>query len=98
MLIKPEFHDAMKVSTVVQFLEDKEQFLINLDEMGISDDIKIFIGHENMLEAIQSCTLIAVSYRFSDDLNGIIGILGPMRMQYARNIAALQAIKDDITR
>jgi transcriptional regulator of heat shock response len=96
VLKKPEFGDAYKVSTVVEVLEDRDNFFQMLDRLQIGGDIKVFIGHENVIEAIQSCTLMATAYTIYDEFVGVIGILGPVRMHYSRNIAALNAVKNDI--
>lgn len=96
ILMKPEFHDSVKVSTVVQFLEDREHFIDFLEDVAVDEDIRVFIGRENILEAIQSCSLIAVRYEFNPEMQGVMGILGPTRMNYSRNIAALQAVIEDL--
>ncbi|HID91940.1 TPA: hypothetical protein EYG96_00375 [Candidatus Gracilibacteria bacterium] len=49
-------------------------------------DIELFIGHENILPGIDSCSLIV-----SKTQNGeYFGILGPVRMNYSRNIVAMK--------
>ncbi len=49
-------------------------------------DIELFIGHENILPGIDSCSLIV-----SKTNNGeYFGILGPVRMNYSRNIIAMK--------
>lgn len=97
VLKKPEFGDAYKVSTVVEILEDRDNFFAMLENLEINNNIKVFIGRENVIEAIRSCTLMATTYTIADTFTGVIGILGPVRMQYSRNIAALNAVKKDLT-
>ena len=98
VLKKPEFTDAFKVSTVVEVLEDRDNFHKMLMNMNVDENIKVFIGKENAIEAIQSCTMIATRYTLYGEYSGIIGILGPIRMQYSRNIAALSAVKNDLSK
>ena len=66
----------------------EENFETVLENLDIGEEPKIFLGSENVLPEIQSCALIAVRSQ-----KGFLGILGPMRMNYARNIAALEAAK-----
>ena len=96
VLKKPEFQDSVRVSTVVEILEDKDNFLKFLGGLNLADDIAVFIGRENILQEMKSCTMLATVYKLGKDHDGILGILGPTRMNYARNIAALEAVKKDL--
>ena len=49
----------------------------------------IFIGKENIIPSLQSCTLLASAFDIMGH-KGVIGILGPVRMNFARNILALE--------
>ncbi len=63
-----------------------------LQGMNITEEISLFIGPEIYLEDIRECSLITFRYSILD-FKGIIGILGPMRMPYAKNILALEAAR-----
>lgn len=95
-LRKPEFADSARFSTVVEVLEDQDNFLELLNRLNISGDVTVLIGKENIVEAIQGCSLLATSYYLSEEFQGTIGILGTLRMNYPRNIAALTAIRNDL--
>lgn len=64
-----------------------------LDDAPLSDKIHYFIGDEHLLSQIQSCSLMARRYRVRGHA-GIIGILGPVRMDYAYNTVALDLVTD----
>jgi len=49
-------------------------------------DIELFIGHENILSGIDSCSLLVSKTKDGE----YFGILGPVRMNYSRNIIAMK--------
>ncbi len=87
-LKQPEFSSHSDLASGV-FRVLEENFETVLENLDIGEDPKIFLGSENVLPEIQSCALIVVRTQ-----GGFLGILGPMRMNYARNIAALEAAKN----
>lgn len=93
VLRQPEFAtDNIRASQVVEVLENNDNFRSILDKLDISDSVKTFIGKENILEQIQSCTLMVTSYK-KGGFRGYMGILGPTRMNYSFNRAILEEIK-----
>lgn len=95
-LKKPEFADSARFSTVVEVLEDQDNFLKLLESTGISRDVTVLIGRENILEAIQGCSLLVTHYKIDENYQGAIGILGALRMNYPHNVAAIHAVRDDV--
>lgn len=99
ILQTPEFTSSMEASTVVKVLEDQERFLELLGKLPIDQTVKVFIGEENILPEIQSCSLIATKYDAPSGFgSGVIGILGPKRMNYAFNMSALEHVRDELSR
>lgn len=97
VLRSPEFvSDPEKAAQVVEILEGRERFRRFLDTTEIAPgEVKIFIGEENILEEISSCTLLVTKFK-SVNAEGAFGILGPMRMKYGYNKALIQNIADII--
>ena len=58
--------------------------------MPEGSDPQIFIGSENVIAEIQSCSLIVSRFR-AGKRAGFLGILGPIRMDYAHNIVAVES-------
>ena len=98
MLQTPEFMSSVEASTVVKVLEDQELFLELLAQLPINESVQVFIGEENILPEIQSCSLIATSFMLPGLGRGTIGILGPKRMNYAFNMAAVAHVRDELAR
>lgn len=95
VLKRPEFQDSLKASTVIEILEDKDRFLELLESLQIDRNIRAYIGEENAIPGIQSCTMLVTMYQVGSFI-GAIGILGPVRMRYAYNMKILEAIRGDV--
>lgn len=93
VLKQPEFsHDMVRASEVIEVLEKGGNFVNTLATLEITDQVGVFIGEENILPQIQSCSIIVTRYE-KDGFQGYLGILGPKRMNYAFNIVMLEEIK-----
>jgi transcriptional regulator of heat shock response len=93
VLRQPEFlTDSVRASQVVELLEKHDRFVNLLKDLEIDDTVKAFIGKENILEQIRSCSLIVTEYNV-DGFKGYFGILGPTRMNYAFNTVIIEEIK-----
>lgn len=91
-LRQPEFQQNPMLATgVVEVLENRLSAL--LDHAEIDNNIQFFIGDEHVLPQIQSCSMIVKKYTVRGE-QGVIGILGPMRMDYAYNSVALELVSD----
>ena len=96
ILKTPEFYQSIEAYTVVKILEDKDKLIELLSELPLDEKTRVFIGEENIIEEIQSCSLIVTKFMAPNVGEGVIGILGPKRMNYAFNIAALEQVKGEL--
>ncbi len=91
-LKQPEFQQSPGMASgVVEVLESGLSDL--LEGAELDDTVKAYIGEGNLLPQIQSCSMLVTRYDVRG-MHGAIGILGPMRMDYAYNTAALDLIRD----
>ena len=88
ILKKPEFaSNPVEATRVIESIENELYDI--LSDLEITDEGGIYIGDENILSTFQSCSLLAVPYHYHG-FDGVIGILGSTRMDYAYNMAALK--------
>lgn len=93
VLRQPEFlNDSVRASQVIEVLEKHDRFVTILNELDINETVKAFIGKENILEQIQSCSLMVTKYDV-DGYQGYFGVLGPTRMKYPFNKVIIEEIK-----
>lgn len=93
VLRQPEFlNDTVRASQVIEVLEKHDNFVTVLKKLKIDDTIQSFIGKENFLPQIQSCSLMVTKYELKG-FTGYIGLLGPTRMNYPFNQVILEEVK-----
>ncbi len=93
VLKQPEFsHDSLHASEVFEVLEKRDGFVTTLTTLDIDNKVKAFIGEENIIPKILSCSIIVCKYE-RDGFTGYLGILGPKRMNYAYNMALVEELK-----
>lgn len=96
MLLQPEFRDVQKVTPVLTWLEQKERVLgVFRDDARLK--LRIRIGGENDNEMLQDCSIITATYQVGDSPLGVMGIIGPTRMEYGRVIQLLDAMSKEMT-
>jgi heat-inducible transcriptional repressor len=77
--------DLDRVRQLLDELEGKEEIFRLLDRAREGTAMKIFIGSENELFALSGSSVIAAPYRGRDGkLVGVVGVIGPTRLNYAR--------------
>ncbi len=77
--------DLERVRQLLDELEGKEEIARLLDQARAGAAMKIFIGSENALFALSGSSVIAAPYRGGDGkVVGVVGVIGPTRLNYAR--------------
>ena len=77
--------DLDRVRQLLDELEGKEEIARLLERARAGAAMKIFIGSENELFALSGSSVIAAPWRGHDGkLVGVVGVIGPTRLNYAR--------------
>ncbi len=77
--------DLERVRQLLEELEGKEEIARLLDSARAGQGMKIFIGSENKLFALSGSSVIAAPYRDGEGkVVGVVGVIGPTRLNYAR--------------
>ena len=91
LLRQPEFRDPDKAHEVMSYLSESEH-LLGLPSGGTSGDIEVIIGPENVAEELKDSSVIIARYDAGDNMQGLIGVVGPTRMDYSGVAAKLSYI------
>ena len=94
LLKLPEFRDADKAHELMSFLADSKENL----PMPEEGPMKILIGPENVSEALKDTSVVVASYDIGDDMRGLIGVVGPTRMDYAKVTARLSYFAESLSK
>ena len=77
--------DIERVRQLLDDLENKQSVAELLDLAREAEATRIFIGSENQLFALSGSSVIASPYRDRDGrVVGVVGVIGPTRLNYAR--------------
>ncbi len=96
LLEHPEFRDIDKAQKVLQYLSDDNE-LLKLPTPEASGSVKITIGSENLAEELKDSSVVVAKYNAGDNLQGIIGVVGPTRMDYPKVAARLSYIAQGLS-
>ncbi len=94
----PEFEDFHKVQALLETLEHGYSLLNWLQESLSGKGVVVRIGSENEVPSAKEYSLVASSYGIDGDNLGTVGIIGPTRMDYARAMAAVEYIADNLSK
>ncbi|HPN96674.1 MAG TPA: DeoR family transcriptional regulator [Candidatus Moranbacteria bacterium] len=93
LLSKPEFREVdefCKVAEVLDYIDENIESILKKVKVG---ETKIFIGKENPIKEISNCSMIVSPYKTKEGDKGILAIIGPKRMKYAKNKSLLDYMK-----
>ena len=79
--------DLERIRLLFEDLEKKEELIALLDQAQAANGIKIFIGAENPLFSLSGSSMVVAPYKDTKQrIIGAVGVIGPMRLNYARVI------------
>ncbi len=84
ILSKPEFADADSMRKIFLALQEKEKLVHILESFLNEDGLQILVGSESDFTQVHNFSIVARRYGTSASPVGMVGIIGPMRMEYAR--------------
>ncbi len=84
-----DFHGSIR--PVLEALEE-EVVLLRLIGTAESEPIRVRIGDENEIEHLRTTSVVSTGYGPGTTIVGGLGVLGPTRMDYPANIAAVSAV------
>lgn len=85
LLDESALSDIERVRSLLDDLENKQSIADLLDSAREANATRIFIGAENRLFALSGSSVIAAPYRDREGrVVGVLGVIGPTRLNYAR--------------
>ncbi len=93
----PELSDGSKASELINTLEEKEGLstLIS-DSLESESGVRIYIGDETPVDALKDCSVVTATYDFGENVKGMIGIVGPKRMDYENVVDNLNTVRSKL--
>ena len=94
----PDFDDFDSIKSLIKFNENKERFIeiINKDfdtlQTDSQDIVNVTIGSENNIQELKDLSLITTVYKDGQKAVGVLGIIGPKRMEYEKMMALVNNV------
>lgn len=87
LLDQPEFRDPERIRELFHAIETKERLIELLDRLLEGEQgVRVALGGEVDEPALHRCALVAARYG-SESAAGMLGVIGPARMDYGRVIS-----------
>ncbi|MBT3047389.1 MAG: heat-inducible transcriptional repressor HrcA [Candidatus Thiodiazotropha sp.] len=65
---------------------EKREILHLLDQFLDAEGVQIFIGEESGYQLLNGCSVVTAPYQVNEEVVGVLGVIGPTRMDYERVI------------
>lgn len=98
LLNQPEFRDPDKAHRLMSYLSTGGYVLPPAENMGGSEEVRVLIGPENVAEELKDSSVVIASYDAGDNTRGLIGVVGPTRMDYSAVAAKLSFLAAGLSR
>ena len=97
LLDQPEYRSIDKAQRVLSSLD--EDALSNLPAvMQNANGTKVLVGPENVAEELKDTSVVMTKFDIGDGLQGMIGVVGPTRMDYAKVTARLSYFAESLSK
>jgi heat-inducible transcriptional repressor len=90
MLDQPEFGVGTMRALLKAFEEKRQLIELLTNRAQTSAGVQVVIGSEMPYQEMQETSLVAASYRFHDRVLGVLGVVGPRRMPYAKIVPLVE--------
>ncbi|MFQ9409865.1 MAG: hypothetical protein ACLR1T_00770 [Evtepia gabavorous] len=95
LLAHPEYQSLERAEPLMNFSPRWER---GQPAGGAGENVKILIGPENVADELKESSVIMASYDIGGGMQGVIGVVGPTRMDYADLAARLSYFAEGLSR
>lgn len=97
LLSLPEYRDPQKAQQLMAQLD--EDVIGNLPTaIGSDSKMQILIGPENIAKELKDTSVVMTRFDIGDGMQGMIGVVGPTRMDYAQVTARLSYFTESLSK
>ena len=102
----PELTDAEKASKLISAFEEQDALKELVEEVSNSVEdqasgsggLQVYLGGEGPIRNMQDCSLVTANYELGDGMRGVIGVIGPKRMDYEKVLGTMKNLIDQLDR
>ena len=90
MLEQPEFHQPERVQQLLELFEHDGAWSSLIASVLGQEGVQVVIGEEWHKGGISSFSVVLARYGVENQMAGVLGVIGPMRMAYGRSVSTVQ--------
>jgi heat-inducible transcriptional repressor len=94
----PDFSDVNKIKDLSRAIKEKQEIIKLLAELSKVDGVQVVIGSENPVDELKGLSVVTSIYKEGERPMGIIALIGPTRMDYAKSIIMVDTIAKCVSR
>ena len=88
----PEFSDTEKIMDFLELVDNKDKVNELILSISKNQGTTVIIGDESPVLKNKDLSIVVSSYKAYDGRTGLIGVIGPKRMDYAKVISTLESM------
>ncbi len=108
ILSLPDFSKTEEIQDLFHLIEEKEMFAKVFERELVAEtfasgphlkgkkQVQVRIGSENSIKALKNLSLVSSTYELPDRTVGVLGILGPKRMEYPKMMALVNYVSSAV--
>jgi heat-inducible transcriptional repressor len=92
ILRQPEFSAIDRMQALLEMLEQRTVLEGMLSDFAPERGVQVIIGGESQRDEMSDYSMVLTRYGLPGEAGGIVGVLGPLRMHYARTIGVVRYV------
>lgn len=92
ILRQPEFSALERMRALLEMLEQRSLLEEMLSDLAPARGVQVVIGSESQHDEMSDYSMVLTRYGLPGEASGVVSVLGPLRMQYARAIGAVRYV------
>lgn len=96
LLRHPEYQDLDKAQEILSSLD--EDTISNLPAIMGTEKTRILVGPENVARELRDTSVVMTKFDIGEGMQGMIGVVGPTRMDYAKVTARLSYFAENLSK
>jgi heat-inducible transcriptional repressor len=95
VLAEPEFAESDEARRALRLFEERstlQNLLARTTDSSSVGGLQVLIGGEGVWEELRQCSMVLARYGVPGIATGMLGVLGPMRMSYAKTIPTVRYV------
>jgi heat-inducible transcriptional repressor len=96
LLERPGFASTEELRELMRVLEDRERLVMLLDRTLSTEHVQVFLGQETSEAVGYPMSVVAAPIQEDGRPGGVVGVIGPTRMDYPSVVPLVQATADAV--